>query len=123
MLTTFLQDVADFRRRQGQMYELHHVLFFSILALLCNAKSYRDISRFIAIHFQVLKQHFALKWKKAPAFTTIRNIIRGVDKQEVEAAFRGFTQSLVHYNTSNGRVPIAVDGKTLRGSFDHFHLA
>ena len=120
MLTTFLQEVADFRRPQGQMYELHHVLLFSIFALLCNAKSYRDISRFISVHFRVLKAHFGLRWKKAPAFTTVRNIIKGVDKQELEAAFRGFTQSLVQYNTTETLLAIAVDGKTLRGSVDHF---
>lgn len=120
MLTTFLQQVADFRRRQGQMYELHYVLLFSIFALLCNAKSYRDISRFISVHFAVLKEHFALRWKKAPAFTTVRTIINGVDKEELEAAFRGFTQSLVQYNSSETRIAIAVDGKTLRGSVDHF---
>jgi predicted transposase YbfD/YdcC len=95
-------------------------VLFSIFALLCNAKSYRDISRFIHSQFTVLKAHFGLRWKKAPAFTTVRNIIKGVNKEELEAAFRGFTQSMVQYNSTDTLLAVAVDGKTLRGSVDHF---
>ncbi|MBD0364656.1 MAG: ISAs1 family transposase [Flavisolibacter sp.] len=99
---------------------MHYVLLFSIFALLCNATSYRDIRRFISVHFAVLKEHFGLRWKKAPAFTTVRYIIQGVHPEELEAAFRGFTQSMVQYNSSETLLAIAVDGKTLRGSADHF---
>jgi DDE_Tnp_1-associated len=121
MLTTFLMDVKDFRRPQAQKYKLHDVLLFCILALLCNAKSYRDIHRFMTIHFEDLKKDFSLLWKKPPAYTTIRNIIKGIDASELEAAFRAYTQSLVNYYAKQpGLIQIAVDGKTLCKSFDHF---
>ena len=78
-LTTFLMDIKDFRRAQAQKYKLHDVLLFSILALLCNAKSYRDIHRFMLVHFTELKNDFSLLWNMPPAYTTIRNIIKGTD--------------------------------------------
>jgi predicted transposase YbfD/YdcC len=123
MLITFLQDVKDFRRPQARKYELHAVLLFSILALLCNAKSYRDIHRFMKVHIKALKKDFSLSWKQVPGYTTIRNIIRGVDKEALEVAFRAYTQSLGNYNNQSGEsyTQIAIDGKVLRGSFDHFN--
>jgi hypothetical protein len=116
-------DIQDFRRPQARKYELHHVLLFSILALLCNAKSYRDIHRFIKVHFEELKKDFCLLWKHPPAYTTIRNIIKGTDNRELEAAFRAYTQSLVNYYEPTGKayIQIAIDGKVLRGSIDNFN--
>lgn len=134
MLTTFFKDITDFRRPQGQKYDLSALFTFATLAVLCNAKSYRDIHRFMLTHFDALKTDFELSWKAPPAYTTIRNAIIGVDRYELEAAFRAFTQSLLHYWPAQpppargaSAVPlpvapivIAVDGKTLRGSYDRF---
>ena len=66
MISTFLEDIKDHRRSQGQRYKLEHIILFSIMAFLSNAKSYRDISRFIRVRFEVLKEHFGLTRKKAP---------------------------------------------------------
>ncbi len=119
MILTFLDDMKDHRRAQGQRYELRFVVLFSIMAIMGNSKSYRDIFRFMKKHHEVLKKDFGLTWKKAPAYTTIRNIIQGVEKQELEACFRGYTQSLLDAD-ENDYVGVAVDGKVLRGSYDHF---
>jgi hypothetical protein len=120
MIATFLEDLKDHRRPQGQRYKLEHIILFSIMAFLSNAKSYRDISRFIRVRFEVLKGHFGLTWKKAPGYTTVRNIILGVDSEELEACFRGYTQSFIDVASANPIGSIAFDGKTLRGSYDHF---
>lgn len=118
MLKSFLFDVKDHRRAQGQRYELGYVLLFSIFALLSGADSYRGLATFMKVHFEVLKARFGLKWKRSPAYTTIRDIIQGVDNESIETAFRNFTTSLEE-SAPLGQV-IAVDGKTLRGSFDRF---
>lgn len=120
MITTFLEDLRDHRRSQGQRYELKHIVLFSIMAILSNSKSYRDISRFIKTHFKVLRDDFGLKWKKAPSYTTIRNIIQGLDKKDLEGSFRAYTQSLLNID-KNEYIGVAVDGKTLRGSYDNFN--
>jgi hypothetical protein len=119
MIITFLDDLKDHRRSQGQRYELRFIVLFSIMAILSNAKSYRDIARFIMKHFTKLQKDFGLKWEKAPAYTTVRNIIQGIDKQGLESCFRAYSQSLSGTDKDNP-VGIAVDGKVLRGSYDHF---
>lgn len=95
---------------------------FVVIAILCNAKSYRDNSRFIKARFESFKPKLSRGWKCLPAYTTIRNIIQGIDKDEQEAAFRTFTQSMTRYGIDDSKmmVHIAVDGKALRHSFGNF---
>ena len=119
MIITFLDTLKDHRRPQGQRYELQFIILFSIMAILSNAKSYRDIARFIEKHFKTLQKDFKLNWKKAPAYTTIRNIIQGIDKQGLESCFRSYSQSLSVTDKDN-LIGVAVDGKVLRGSYNHF---
>lgn len=118
MFYTILQQISDFRRPQARKYELHNVLFISVLAIICNAKSYRDIATFAKVHHKLIKKRLSHKWKKPPAYTTIRNIIQGVDKVELEKAFRLFAQKLSELDEGE---TIAIDGKTVRGSFDKFN--
>lgn len=119
MLTTFLEDVKDFRRLQGQRYNTpHHTLLFSFMAICCNSDTYRQIGLFIETHFDKLSQYFNLEWEKAPHHTTIRNHIIGVDALELDAAFRAFTQHQLPPDAFSNKPynHIAADGKTLCGS-------
>ncbi|MEI7474256.1 MAG: transposase family protein [bacterium] len=84
MLLDFLNQIPDARRNQAKQYELRFIIFFSILAILSGAASYREIESFFEIHFGKLKSRFKLKWKKRPAYTTIRNILQGINKNELE---------------------------------------
>ncbi len=47
MLLDILKELKDFRREQGKQYQIGHVLYFSILAILSGADSYRKIYIFI----------------------------------------------------------------------------
>jgi len=120
MILTFLDDLQDHRRAQGRRYELKFIILFTIMALLSNAKSYRQISSFITRHYKTLNKEFELEWKKCPAYTTVRNIIQGVGPKEIEACFRAYSQSLLNMDISDTEIAVAVDGKVLRGSYDHF---
>jgi predicted transposase YbfD/YdcC len=119
MLTTFLIDLKDFRRGQGQRYELHNVILFSILAISCNAKTFRQIEIFIKSHFVALSHAFNLEWKRAPSYTTVRNHINGLDCSDIEGAFRVYTQHILPMLWQKDTIRhICVDGKTLCGSTD-----
>ena len=79
MLEDFLFNIKDHRRKQGKRYKLRHILLFSIFAILCEANSYRKIHSFIKTNYEILNKHYNLNWKKIPAYTTVRNILQGVD--------------------------------------------
>jgi len=119
MLLKILQTVPDKRRSQAHQYDLPHVLLFSVLAIASGADSYRKIDDFIAEHFEKLKKYFKLKWKKPPAYTSIRIIIAGVNSKELEKAFRKYSQKIAKLGSRKYNF-ISLDGKTLRGSFDNF---
>jgi predicted transposase YbfD/YdcC len=112
-----LSDVRDDRRRQGLRYELVHILLFSVFAVLSGADSYRKIHIFTETHYEFLNDCFGLNWKKIPAHTAVRNIIRGVSAASPENAFEKYSQKLAEGTEGTF---IAFDGKVLRGSFDHF---
>ncbi len=120
-LLDVLADVPDPRRAQGRLYKLAHVLLFSILAIVAGCNSYRGIVTFIDVHRRRLNTVFGLKWKRAPAHTAIRYILQGLDPAGVEAAFRRHAALLQAARSTPGQGSIALDGKTLRGSFDKFN--
>jgi len=120
-LLDVLADVPDPRRAQGQLYKLPHVLLFSILAIVAGCNSYRGVVTFIDVHRRRLNAAFGLNWRCAPAHTAVRYILQGLDPAGVEAAFRRHAALLQAARTTPGQGSVALDGKTLRGSFDKFN--
>lgn len=78
MLRSFLSEIKDTRRKEGRRYEPGYILLFPIFAILSGADSYRKIHTFIRGNYETLCEKFGLKRKRIPAYTTIRNIIRGL---------------------------------------------
>ncbi len=120
-LLDVLAEVPDPRRPQGQLYKLPYVLLFAILAIVTGCNSYRGIVTFIDVHRRRLNATFGLNWRRAPAHTALRYILQGLDPAGVEAAFRRHAALLQAARTTPGQGSIALDGKTLRGSFDKFN--
>jgi hypothetical protein len=119
-LLGLLEEVPDHRRAEGKLYRLPHVLLFSILAIVSGGNSYRSIATFIDAHRRRLNRAFGLRWRRAPAHTAIRYILQGLDSDAVEAAFRRHATLLQAACARPGSGSLAIDGKTLRGSFDGF---
>ena len=120
-LLGLLAEVPDRRRGQGQRYGLPYVLLYSILAIVTGCNSYRGIVTFIDVHRHRLNATFGLKWRRAPAHTAVRYILKGLDPTAVEAVFRRHAALLQAACGTPRQGSIALDGKTLRGSFDNFH--
>jgi len=120
MLLSTLQGIPDHRRPQGRMYDLPHLLLFSIFAVASGADSYRTIHTFIKIHLKTLQGSFPITWKKAPAYGTIRYAIQRVDPTELEQAFREHAKLLTSSDSHTDCV-VSLDGKTIKGSFDNFN--
>jgi hypothetical protein len=119
MPSTFLSlfsQISDPRCDQGKMYSLAPVLLFTVLAILAGARSYRQV------HLDRLNGEFGLSLRRAPAYPSVRFILRGLDAEEIERAFRGHAACLAEVPIEDASTPmaVAIDGKTLRGSFDVF---
>jgi hypothetical protein len=64
---------------------------------------------------------FGAGLRRAPAVNTLRALFQALDPAELEAAFRNHARALHDGMPASGRHVIALDGKTLRRSFDHLH--
>src|SRR3954467_12735011 len=87
-LLELLEAVPDPRRAEGKVYRLPHVLLFSILAIVSGGNSYRSVATFTDERRRRLNRTFGLTWRRAPAHTSIRNILQGLDSGALEAVFR-----------------------------------
>ena len=121
-LLGLFSQVSDPRRGQGKMYALGPVLLFTVLSMLAGARSYREVHSFIRTHLDCLNKAFGVRLPRAPAYSSIRFILQGLDPGEVEQVFRSHAAGLADPARTAGEAgTIAIDGKTLRGSFDAFH--
>jgi len=119
-LLEILRSIPDHRRREGKRFDLATVLLYSIIGMVAGANSYRQMHEFIRIHLQRLNEAFGLRLPYSPSYTGLRLILQSIDPAALEAAFRRHAASISTPASSEGLVAIAVDGKTLRGSFDAF---
>jgi predicted transposase YbfD/YdcC len=116
-LLEIFSQIKDHRRAEGKLYPLPQILLFCLLAMLAGATSYRKMHEFIVAHFRRLSLLFPSKMLKAPCYVQIRNILAGLDPSDMEQAFRRHADGLSGAD-ADGLKLLAVDGKSLRGSFD-----
>src|SRR3954468_4476519 len=126
-LLAALDRIPDPRRAQGKRYPLAHLLLFSVLAVLAGGTSYRRIRLFIGVHRERLHATFRARLprpprarlRRAPAVNALRALLHALDPAELEPAFRRHAEHLGGAAAPVARRVVALDGKTLRGSFDH----
>lgn len=123
-----LRQVPDPRRTQGLRYPLPHLLLFAVLAILRGATSYRSIRTFIGERNAMRQELFAVGLTSVPAVNTLRDVLHKLDADALEAAFRRHAEALLLAPSDPApaaaprrRPVLALDGKTLRHSFDHLN--
>jgi hypothetical protein len=120
-LVSCLSQIPDRRRAEGRMYNLVGVVLYSIIAILSGARSYRQIHTLIDRRLALLNAAFpAAALRRAPAYTSVRGILQGLDPADLEEAFRRHADGLDRIGAAGPSRFVAVDGKTLRQSFDAF---
>lgn len=120
-LVSCLAAIPDRRRAEGKMYGQVGVILFSIIAMVSGARSFRQIHTLIDRRLALLNAAFpAAALRRAPAYTSVRGILQGLDPGEVERAFRRHADSLDRAGEAGPSRFVAIDGKTLRQSFDAF---
>jgi hypothetical protein len=118
LLLDYLQKIPDQRRPQGRMYDLPHLLLFSILAIASGANSYRKIGIFIKEHFVGLSKTYQLTWKRPPSYNAFGHTIRGLDLKKTEKAFRAYSAAAAALDPTV-YTTVSLDGKALKHSFDN----
>lgn len=107
-------EVSDPRTNINVKHDLIDVLFLSISAVLSGAEGWKDIKDFGDDKLDWLRQYRGFK-NGIPVDDTIARIIRAIEPAEFNQAFINWVNEV---RTNKGQEQIAIDGKTLRHSFN-----
>lgn len=109
------EDLADPRRGNARRHDLLEVLTIALAASVCGAESCVDFADFAEMKEGVLRQFLRLE-NGLPSHATFSRIFRLLDPEAFSVCFTRFAEGLAGATRAEGVV--AIDGKTLRRSFD-----
>jgi hypothetical protein len=114
-LLQLLGEIPDYRKGQGKLHRLDHILFLSVIAQLMGATDYKQIQIWIKKHIQrdEIKQLLGVEFIKTPSRSAIARILASVNYKELEKVFRIWINELVDISHTP---QLAVDGKVINGS-------
>lgn len=105
-------------RRFNVTYTLPQLLSCTLMAVLCRCDDYEEIAGWVEARHPWLVQVLGLPRDRTPCRKTFERLFRRLDPAALTRCFIHLTARLAE--ASRGRL-IAIDGKTLRRSFDHAH--
>ncbi len=112
----YFAQLDDPRRCYGnKRHELSDVLVLTILAVISGAESWVEVEEFGHYKEAWLKEFLQLP-NGIPSHDTIGRIFSRLNPEHLESCFLNWVKSLIGIN--NNREVIAIDGKTLRRSYD-----
>src|SRR5512144_1139629 len=107
-------DLTDPRVERTRLHELLDIVAVAICAVVAGAETWEHIEQFARAKYAWLKAFLALP-NGVPSHDTIARVFARLDPDEFQRAFLGWIEAL---QEATGRRVIALDGKTLRRSFD-----
>jgi predicted transposase YbfD/YdcC len=107
-------DLPDPRVERTRAHKLIDILVIAICATLCGAEGWDDMVLFAECKREWLKARLELQ-NGIPSADTFRRVLSRLDPPALQKCFREWTKSL--HQLTQGEI-IALDGKTLRHSFD-----
>ena len=106
-------EVEDPRASNARRHDLHEVLLIALCTLLCGGASCVDMADFARERFEFLREFMRLE-NGPPSHDTFSRVFRLLDPVAFGACFQTFMARFAEAC----RGVIAIDGKTLRRSFD-----
>jgi predicted transposase YbfD/YdcC len=110
----YFADLTDPRIDRSRLHELLDIVTIAICAVIAGADSWDDIEDFGMVKYDWLKTFLDLP-HGIPSHDTFRRVFERLDPDEFQRGFHGWIEAL---HEATERQVIAIDGKTLRRSFD-----
>ena len=114
-LLDFFADLPDPRVERTKLHKLEDILAITICAVICGAEGWNEIELFGQSKQQWLKTFLELP-NDIPSHDTFARVISSIKPDDFEQRFQKWTQAMAE---NTGEKVIAIDGKTLRRSFDN----
>lgn len=113
-LAEHFEDIDDPRIERTKRHQLGDILTIAILAVICGAESWVGMESFGQAKEKWLKRILVLP-NGIPSHDTFARVFARLNPEQFQACFLSWVRTLVQL--SEGEV-IAIDGKTLRQSYD-----
>lgn len=113
-LLDHLSIVRDPRQQWKIEHKLADILFLTVTAVIGGAEGWEDIEDFGNDHLDWLRQHGDFE-NGVPVHDTIARVMGMLSAKQLQKSFAAWMQAC--YDVTDGEV-IAIDGKTLRRSYD-----
>ncbi|MDR1251692.1 MAG: ISAs1 family transposase, partial [Treponema sp.] len=110
----FFNSIKDPRIERKKCYPLIEVIVITLLAVMAFAKGWEDIELYGTTKAAWLKQFLPLK-NGIPPHDVYRRVFNRLDPREIERCFMAWVRAI---KRDKEREVIAIDGKTVRGSFN-----
>ena len=113
-IKAYFSIIRDERQSAKVNYPLFDVLFGSICAIIAGGQGWTDIREYVLGHHEWFLKH-GLFEKGVPVDDTFARLISNIDPAEFRDCFLTWMKAV--HKLTGGEV-VAIDGKTLRGSYD-----
>jgi len=113
-LLRFFDELEDPRMERTKLHSLDDILFIALCAVICGADSWTEVEMFGWAKVEWLSRFLALP-NGIPSHDTFGRVFSKLAPKALERCFSKLTAALAE--ASAGRL-VAIDGKTLRRSFD-----
>jgi predicted transposase YbfD/YdcC len=116
LLVQLFRDIPDPRRVGKIAHRLHDILVLTVCGVVCGLEHWTEIEDFGKAHETWFRTFLELP-NGIPSHDTFGKVLAALDPDAFEQRIQQWIQALFD-SASRGR-HIAIDGKTLRRSFDH----
>jgi predicted transposase YbfD/YdcC len=117
-LTEFLDEIEDPRVRRTRLHPLINILVIAVSATLCGAEGWDDMVEFADCKLDWLQERLDMT-NGIPCADTFRRVFARLDGEAFSEMFLNWVGSVRAQSVSALRQGVvAIDGKTLRHSFD-----
>ena len=113
-IRTHFADLKDFRIDRTRRHELLDIVVIAICAVICGAEGWVEVADYGVTKYEWLKTFLDLP-EGIPSHDTFRRVFCLLDPHEFQSCFQSWIDAL---SAGLGLKRIAIDGKTLRRSFD-----
>jgi len=114
LLTCFTNLDDPRKEKQSSRHNMIDILMLTIIAVICGAESWVAVEKFGRSKYDWLKDFLELP-NGIPSHDTIGDLFARLDPQQLQDCFLKWINSLFEF--TGGEI-IAIDGKTLRHSYD-----
>lgn len=113
-LTTWLGDVADWRREHRRFHGLADILFLCLCATLCGADTFTQIAYFGEARLDWLRRWLPYA-NGIPSHDTLRRVLQALDPQVLASLLTRWARAMQQLTPQQ---VVSVDGKALRGTWE-----